>query len=254
MRLAVAGGTGTVGRYVAAVAGRRGHEVVVLSRSAGVDLATGAGLAGAMAGVEAVVDVSNIRSLDRDRATAYFIGATRRLQQAGAQAGARQLVVLSIVGVDRVPGFGYYQAKLAHEQAALDGSFPTTVLRATQFHEFAGQVVERAHLGPLAVVPRMRCQPVAARTVGEALVDLAEAEPAGRVGELGGPEVLDMVTMARRLAARRGSGLRVVAAPLPGTSARAMRSGALLPGPGARLQGPGFGEWLQGEDAVAVVS
>lgn len=252
MRLAVAGGTGTVGRYVVAAAAGRGHQVVVVSRSSGVDLTTGSGLAGAMAGVEAVVDVSNVGSLDRDRATAYFTGVTRRLQQAGAEAGARQLVVLSIVGVDRVPGFGYYQAKVAHERAALDGSFPATVLRATQFHEFAGQVVHRARLGPVALVPRMRCQPVAARTVGEALVDLAEGEPAGMAGELGGPEVLDLVSMARRLAARRGSGLRVAAAPLPGRSARAMRSGALLPGTGARLEGPAFGEWLQGEDAVTV--
>ncbi len=251
MRLAVAGATGTVGRYVVAAAGRRGHQVVPVSRSTGVDLTSGSGLAGVMAGVEAVVDVSNSASLDRARATEYFTGATRWLQRAAAEAGARQLVVLSIVGVDRVPGFGYYQAKLAQEAVALDGSFPTTVLRATQFHEFAGQVMHRAHLGPLHLVPRMRCQPVAARTVGEVLVDLAEAAPAGMADELGGPEVLDLVAMARRLAARRGAGARVAGAPLPGGSGRAMRSGALLPGPGARLEGPTFGEWLEGEDASA---
>jgi len=252
MRLVVAGGTGTVGRYVVGAARQRGHQVVVISRAEGVDLATGVGVIEAVEGADAIIDVSNHQSLTGGEATTFFTGATARLQEAGRRAGAKQLVVLSIVGVDRVPGFGYYQAKLAHERAALDGSFPATVLRATQFHEFPGQLLQRLHLGPVAVVPRMCTQTVAARTVGEVLVELAEGDPVGMAEELAGPEAGDTVDLARRLVARRGARVRVVPAPMLGASARAMRTGALLPAAGARLAGPTFGAWLAGPDADSV--
>ena len=253
MRLAVAGGTGTVGRYVAAAARGRGHEVVVLSRSAGVDLASGVGLAAAVDGVEAIVDASNPPTIAREAATGYFTDATRHLHEAGHRAGARHLVVLSIVGVDRVPGFGYYQAKLAHEEAALAGPIPASVLRATQFHEFPGQILHRTRRGPVALVPRMRVRPVAARTVGEALAVLAEGDPAGDAGELAGPGEDDLVAMARRFADRRGLRVHVVPVRAPGPSGRAMRAGALLPtSAAARLEGPTFAAWLAGDDPTAV--
>ena len=252
MRLAVAGGTGTVGRYVVEAARGRGHEVVVLSRSAGVDLATGAGLAAAVDGVEAIVDASNPPTTARQAATAYFTTATGHLHEAGRRAGARHLVVLSIVGVDRVPGFGYYQAKVAHEAAALAGPLPATVLRATQFHEFPGQILHRTRKGPVAPVPRMRVRPVAARTVGEALAVLAEGPAAGAVGELAGPAEDDLVAMARSFADRRGLRVHVVPVPVPGRAGRAMREGALLPSAAARLEGPTFAAWLTGEDPTTV--
>src|SRR5579863_3023248 len=62
LRIAVAGGTGVVGRYVVRAALAAGHEPVVISRSAGVDLLTGAGLAGALEGAGAVIDVSNTQT------------------------------------------------------------------------------------------------------------------------------------------------------------------------------------------------
>lgn len=86
-------------------------------------------------------------------------------------------IALSIVGVDRVGCWGYYAGKLAQEKLVLAGPVPATVLRATQFHEFTGQVLAGTR-GSLAVVPRMRVQPVAAREVGQVLAELAVTEPA----------------------------------------------------------------------------
>ncbi len=252
MRIAVAGGTGTVGRYVVDAAGERGHDVVVLSRSTGADLLAGDGLPVALGGVDVVVDTTNIESISRTRATAFFTAVAGNLQRSAAAAGVARIVTLSIVGIDRVPGFGYYQAKLAHEEAARRGSVAADVVRATQFHEFAAQVLRRSRAGPVAMVPRMRSQTVAARALGEELVAVAEGPAVGDIVEVAGPGVEDMVALARRVVARRGAHTKVMGLWVPGHAGAAMRGDALLPGPGARIVGPPFGEWVEGDDVLAV--
>lgn len=84
-------------------------------------------------------------------------------------------MVLSIVGIDRVTN-GYYQGKLHQERVVREGPVPWTVLRATQLHEFAGQLLDRMP-GPVALLPRLTIQPIAVREVAEALVALAAGEP-----------------------------------------------------------------------------
>ena len=236
MKIAVAGGTGVVGRQVVDVARERGHDVVVLARAEGVDLTTGAGLAERLAGAGAVVDVTSIRTQKREEAEAFFGGVTRHLQAAGPP----HVVALSIVGIDRVDT-GYYAGKRLQERVLAEGVVPWSVLRATQFHEFAEQVLQFVKVGPFSLVPRMLSQPVAAREVAEALVDLAEAGPSGRVADLAGPERHPMVDLARRVA----GGRRVVPVRMPGAAGRAMRSGALCPtgdGPRGRIT---FDAWLE---------
>lgn len=235
MKIAVAGGTGVVGRHVVKVARERGHDLVVLSRSEGVDLTTGAGLAERLTGVDVVVDVTSIRTQKRAQAEAFFGGVTRQLQAARAA----HIVALSIVGVDDVEA-GYYAGKRLQERLLAEGGAPWSVLRATQFHEFAEQVLGFMRIGPFSVVPRMRSQPVAAREVGEALVDLAAAGPSGRVPDLAGPEVHDMVDLARRVA----NGRRVVPLRVPGAAGKAMRSGALLPATAGPRGTISFDDWL----------
>src|SRR5690606_10511122 len=114
-----------------------------------------------------------------------------------------RLVLLSIVGVDRIP-FGYYEGKLAQEHVARAGDVPVTVLRATQFHEFADQNLRRV-AGPIALIPRMRMRPVASSEVADALVRLGvSAEDAPReIMELAGPEQLELVDLARRVSKAR---------------------------------------------------
>ncbi|WP_329129354.1 NAD(P)H-binding protein [Streptomyces sp. NBC_01476] len=247
MRVAVAGGTGLTGRQVAGILAGQGHQPVVLARSKGVDLLTGGGLEEALAGVDTVVDVSNITTTSRKAAEGFFEAAGRNLLAAGEKAGVSHLVTLSIVGVDRV-GLGYYQGKLRQEEIVRAGAVPWTVLRATQFHEFADQVLALVP-GPVAVVPRMRSQPVAVREVAAALAELAVGPPLGMAPELAGPREEYLPDMARRLLRARGLRRRVLAVRMPGRVGRAMAGGALLPaGPGPRGEQT-YQEWLAGQAA-----
>ncbi|MYS18774.1 Uncharacterized conserved protein YbjT, contains NAD(P)-binding and DUF2867 domains, partial [Streptomyces sp. DvalAA-14] len=185
MRIAVVGGTGLAGRHVVAELTARGHRTVVVARSRGADLVTGQGLDEALASVETVVDVANVEATGRKAAEAFFATAGRHLLAAEQRAGVRHHVALSVIGVDRV-GLGYYRGKLRQEQLIEAGPVPWTVLRAAQFHDFADQALALVP-GPVALVPRMRSQPVAVEEVAALLADLAVGQPQGRVPEIAGP-------------------------------------------------------------------
>jgi uncharacterized protein YbjT (DUF2867 family) len=133
MRVAVVGGTGLVGRYTVEALGQVGHEAVVLARSRGVDVTTGAGLGGTLAGVESVVDVTNTMAADPATAREFFGTTTERLLSAEQRAGVGHYVVLFIVGVDLIEGDAHYAGKRRQEELALAGPIPATVVRATQF-------------------------------------------------------------------------------------------------------------------------
>lgn len=243
MRIAVAGGTGRVGRHVADIARARGHDVVVLTRASGVDLVSGQGLAVALDGADAVIDVVSTDTLDPDESVAFFGTTTRALQEAATAASVGHHVALSIVGIDRAP-HGYYAGKLEQERLVQSGTVPWTILRATQFHEFAAQMYDAAAAGPFHLAPRMRTQPVAAREVADRLVALAEQRPAGRARDLAGPREESLVDMVRAYARARGSRAWIPAIPLPGALGRAQRDGSLLPSTDADLGVQTFAEWL----------
>src|SRR5580704_2058714 len=149
-RIGVAGGTGLVGRHVMEALRRAGHEAVALTRASGVDLVAGDGLADALRGVRAVIDVTNTPATDADETRAFFGTATRNLLAAEEQAGVGHHVALSIVGVDRVQGNAHYAGKRLQEELVKDGPVPATIVRATQFHEFAAMVVSWTRRGDVA--------------------------------------------------------------------------------------------------------
>jgi uncharacterized protein YbjT (DUF2867 family) len=249
-KIAVAGATGRVGRHVVDVLQARGHDVVPISRSSGVDVVTGDGLAGALAGVECVVDAATGSSSDQYEATAFFTATARNLQEVGERAGVQRIVVVSIIGCDRFVG-GYAAAKVAHEQALAAGPIPVRVLRAAQFHEFVPQLVEWGRQGDVSYVPKTRTQLVAARSVAAALADLAVAPDSAHGSseapfvEIAGPREESLVDVATLLAARRGDPPRIVGVSHPDNPEhRLFAAGALLPGPDATLAGPTFEEWL----------
>lgn len=243
LKIAVAGGTGVVGTHVVDVARERGHDVVVLTRSSGVDLLDGAGLTDALAGVGSVIDVTSKQTMSAKESTHFFTTVTRNLLAAEKAAGVGHHVALSIVGSDKAP-HGYYAGKVAQEKTIGDGDVPWTVLRATQFHEFAGQIYGQVKFGPLVVVPKMRSQPIAAREVAERLVDLAEGSPNGLVPEFGGPNEELIADMVRAHAASLAEKPLIIEVPIPGAYGRAMRDGTLLTGPGADLGTQTFRDWL----------
>ena len=246
-KIAVAGATGRVGHHVVDVLRARGYDVVPMSRSQGVDVITGDGLAAALASVGCVIDTATGPSPEQEPATAFFTTAARNLQDAGQEAGVQRMVVVSIIGTDRFT-HGYGAAKVAHEQAMLAGPIPALVLRASQFYEFIPLIMEWGTRGAVAYVPRMRTQPVAARAVAEVLADLATApgfRPSGPpFPEVAGPREESLVEMATLFAGRRGYPAKVEAVADPADQDGLNESGGLLPGPDAILAGPTFEEWL----------
>jgi uncharacterized protein YbjT (DUF2867 family) len=247
MKIGVSGATGRVGRHVVDVLEARGHDVVPMARSTGVDVITGEGLAKALTGAECIVDLATGSTPEEGPATEFFTTSAQNLQEAGREAGVRRVVLVSIVGIDRFTN-GYNAAKVAQERAHLNGPIPVRILRATQFHEFVAQLVEWGRQGDVAYVPKMRTQLVAARTVAEALADLAvdrDAAP-GPVLEIAGPREESMVEAARLLVAKRDDPVRIEGV----TWDELYEAGAALPGPNATLAGPTFEAWLA-EQAVA---
>jgi uncharacterized protein YbjT (DUF2867 family) len=243
-KIAVVGATGRVGRHVADVVRERGHEAVPIARSLGVDVITGGGLDAALAGVACVIDAATGPSPVEEEATAFFTTAAANLAAAGARAGVSRVVVVSIIGIDRFSA-GYNAAKLAHERASLAADLDVRILRAAQFHEFVGQLLEWGRRGDVAYLPAMRTQLVAARSVAEALVDLAldDAPAGGPIWEVAGPREERLAEMARLLAA--GDPVRIEEGSDPSDpDASLYATDALLPGPGARLTGPTYADWL----------
>ena len=245
-RIAVAGATGRVGHHLVDVLTERGHEVVPISRSQGVDVVTGDGLAEALRGVDIVVDAATGPDPDEALATKFFTAAARNLTDLGRHAGVSRVVVISIIGTDKTPS-GYAAAKVAHERAYLDGSIPPTVVRAAQFHEFVEQMVAWGTQGEVAYVPNMRTQLVAARFVAEAVADVVASETDdGRIIEVAGPREETLFDAATLLAERRGEPLKIEAVRDPADpNTPVYESGGLLPNPGAVLGGPTFEAWLE---------
>lgn len=244
-RIAVAGATGRVGRHVVEVLNERGHQAVPISRSTGVDVITGDGLDEALTGVDSVIDVATTPSPEQQAATEFFTTATRNLQEAGKRAGVRQIVVVSIIGTDKFTE-GYSVAKVVHEQAMLAGPIPVTILRAAQFHEFVEQLVQWGRQGEVSYIQQMRTQPVAGRTVAEALVDLAEVPATGATVEIAGPQQESLVELAERYVAAHGDPVKIEAVSDPANPDRhVFEDGGLLPGPGATIAGPTFDDWLR---------
>jgi uncharacterized protein YbjT (DUF2867 family) len=244
-KIAVTGATGRVGSPLVEILDQRGHDVVPIARSKGIDVITGEGLDEAL-GVETIIDTATWPTPDQEEATAFFTASARNLQRAGAAAGAKRIVVVSIIGIDKFQS-GYNAAKAAQEQALLEGPLPVRIVRAAQFHEFFDPFVGWMTQDGVAYLPEMRTQPVAARVVAETLADAAE-EPGienGRITEVAGPREERLADVAAALFASRGDSIEIREGRQPGDpDAAAYAEGAVLPNPGAKLAGPSFEEWL----------
>ncbi len=263
MRIAVPGGTGTLGRPVVAELVRRGHEVRVLSRNPPrqpqpgsthhtVDLVTGAGLREALAGADAVIEAANTQGGGR-KAAPVLVDGTRRLLELEAREGVGQHVAISIVGIDAV-ALSYYGVKRAQERVVEQGPVAWSIVRATQFHELLDWIfttTARARIVPALGFP---LAPVDPRFVARALADAAEAGPGGRLAPVAGPQVAPLRELARDWARARGRRVLPVALPLRRNMKRALTSGALVPGDDAVTGGPSFAEWLRSRDAQPIAA
>lgn len=245
MKIAVAGGSGTLGRHVVEAARSAGHDVTVLARANGVDVISGAGLVGALVGVETVIDATNLFTTSARKARHFFETASRNLMRAGAQARVGHHVAVSIVGIDDIDA-SYYAGKLAQERVVREGPVPHTIARVSQFHEFAGQLLATMN-GPVAVMPRMLIRPVACREIGAHLVQVAETEPVGRAQDLVGPRDEELAELGRRQLRFDGLRRKVFEVRLPGAYGAGLASGSLR-GRRDALQGVmTFDDWLRSD-------
>lgn len=223
--LLVTGGTGNIGSRVVRMLSEPAHQIRILSRhpgdpSPGVehfggDLVKGAGLDTALEGVGTVIHLAGGANGDDI--------AARNLTKAARDAGVDHLVLISVIGADRMP-IGYFRRKATAEGEFAGSGVPWTILRAAQLHDFVLPMAKS--LSGLRLAPRgLRFEPVDGDEVAERLVDIALGTPARRVYDLAGPEVLDAATLVRiyneTLGLRRG----IHCFGIPGAIGRAYRAG-----------------------------
>lgn len=227
----VTGGTGTLGRVVVDRLLERRYDVRLLSRRdeppghrkgtwVTGDLRTGAGIERSVAGADTIVHCATSGRGD--------VAATRTLIDAAKSAGAGHLVYISIVGIDDIPMF-YYRAKLRVERLLEDSGIGCTILRATQFHDLLAAAISVQRRLPVVVVPAgVRFQPIDACDVATRLAGIAEQAPAGRVADIGGPQVRAGDELARTWLKAHGMRRPVLRPRIPGKMMKALAAGANL--------------------------
>lgn len=230
----VTGGTGRLGTRTVELLRGAGHDVRVLSRSAGraspgspdvvtADLTTGDGVREAFDGAEVVLHLAT-------RGPRHEAEMGRRVVAAAQDASVGHVVFQSIVGVDRIP-IAYYRAKIEVEDLLPASGLPHTILRATQFHEFLDTAFAAQRFSPVLLTPAVQVQPIAVPDVAARLVEIVAAGPSGRVGDIGGPERITGSEAARAWAKATGSHRPVARVRIPGKAFAAYAAGHhLVPG------------------------
>jgi uncharacterized protein YbjT (DUF2867 family) len=251
MRIAVIGGTGTLGAPLVERLLADGDEVRVLSRGSkpaasgaahfDVDLHVGENLAPALAEVEVVVDLANpARQPHRT-----FVEGTSRAIDAAREAGVGHYLGISVIGCDRVP-LDYYRQKVAQEELIASGPVPWTLIRATQFHPFVAGLFSAAARYGARLTGRAKLQPIDVEDVATRLALVAHEGPGGRLPGVCGPEVETLSELS--LAWKRSTGSRALPVRVPsiGGLGRSLASGGLCEPDGVKL-GRTFEEWLRDE-------
>src|SRR5213593_4313891 len=244
MKIIVIGGSGLIGKKVVNNLRQQGREVVAASPSSGVNTVTGEGLAQALAGAKVVVDVANAPSWEDKAVLEFFETSGRNLLAAEAAIGVRHHVALSIVGADRLSASGYLRAKVAQENLIKASGVPFTIVRSTQFFEFAKGLIQSVTEGQTVRLSPALMQPIAADDVAAALTGLALAKPSNGTIEIAGPEPIRMDEFARRFLSATRDPRKVttdVHARYFGTE---LNDQSLTPGDNARLGPTRFEEWL----------
>jgi uncharacterized protein YbjT (DUF2867 family) len=204
MKIVVIGGSGLIGSKLVKKLRDAGHEVVAASLASGVNVLTGEGLDAVLAGADVVVDVSNSPSFEDKAVLSFFETSARNVLPAEARAGVKHHVALSIVAADRNPDSGYMRAKVAQEKAIKGAKVPYTIVRATQFFEFLGQIADASTEGNTVRLPSGLMQPLAADDVASALADVAVQPPVNGTIEVAGPEALGIDELVRRFFRAKG--------------------------------------------------
>lgn len=230
MIVAVAGGTGFVGRYISQALIENGHEVTVLSRdprkvarvpqlqgarAARADVTDPRSLEGTLEGVEAVIGVVQFPNYPMEQAgkgltfDRYDRQGTEHLLVEAKRAGVSRFVYLSGAGADASSDRSWYRAKGVAEAVVRSSGLTWAIVRPSWAYGPEDRALNRfvllARLSP--VVPYLSklqmtgsrptlapqvIQPIHVADIGLAIARLFENEDAWeRVLEIGG-EVMTM--------------------------------------------------------------
>lgn len=244
MRVVILGGSGLIGRQVAACLQQAGHRVTPASPSTGVNAVTGEGLSQALAGADVVVDVTNSPSFDDAAVMHFFRASTQNLLQACVRAGVRHLVALSVVGAERLPDSGYFRAKVAQEDLIKAGLVPYTLVRATQFFEFLPAIAQANTSGQTVRLPSALLQPIASADVASELARVAPQAPLNGTREVAGPRVYPLDELVQQVLHARGDGREVVSDPDARYFGAPLAANTLVPGGGAHIGETSLAAWL----------
>jgi uncharacterized protein YbjT (DUF2867 family) len=243
-RIVVLGGSGRIGARLVPLLRSAGHEVVAASRATGVDVVTGRGLAGALAGAEIAVDVTEAPAFDGPTAVRFFTAASRTLLAAEAAAAVTHHVILSVIGVDRVRS-GYFRGKAAQEGLVRASAIPHTIVRAAPFFGLILKLLHAHSHGQAVRVPPATIQPVAPDDVAEELAAVAVGRPRNGILELAGDEAIGLDEFIRLILAAEEDPRLVVADAQARFFGAGLGDRALTPGPGARIGADTLRDWLR---------
>jgi uncharacterized protein YbjT (DUF2867 family) len=213
MKIVVIGGSGILGSKVVEKLTDHGNDAIPASPRTGVNTLTGEGLAEVLTDADVVVDVSNSPSFDDDPVMEFFTKSTTNLLAAAKSAGIGHYVAVSIVGCDELPESGYLRAKVAQEKLIQEATVPYSIVRATQFVEFADAITASLAVGDEIHVPDALIQPIAAQDLADEVARVAEGDPLGGIENIGGPVKISFEQLARESLARQGESKAVVVDP-----------------------------------------
>jgi uncharacterized protein YbjT (DUF2867 family) len=244
MKIVVIGGSGLIGSKLVEKLREAGHDPLPASPDSGVDTLTGEGLQEALEGAQVVVDVSNAPAWDDAAVMDFFRTSSRNILAAETAAGVSHHVALSVVGTERLQDSGYFRAKLAQEEAIKAASVPYTILRATQFFEFLGRIVDSSTEGDTVHVPPVLIQPEAADDVAAALADVAVDPPVNGIIELAGPEAFPFDELVRRVLLAKNDPRQVTADVDARYFGARLDERSLTPGDNPRIAPTLLEDWL----------
>jgi uncharacterized protein YbjT (DUF2867 family) len=243
MKIVVLGGTGLIGSKVVRTLREQDHEVLAASAST-IDLLTGRGLSEALQNAQVVVDLTNSPSFEDSAVLNFFETSARNLFPAEAAAGIRHHVALSIVGADRMGNLGYMRAKVAQEKAIKSSGIPYTIVRATQFFEFIGSLVDAGTEGGTVRLSNVLMQPIAAEDIAGAVAKIALQAPKNGYINVAGPERRRQDELARELLKAKNDPRQVVTDPSLGYFGGQIPENALVLDHDEVLGTVRFSDWL----------
>jgi len=214
----VTGGTGFVGREVVRFLCGNNHSVRLLVRdraapglgemlasprvqAVAADILKPASLAGALAGIDAVVHLVGIISqVGRTTFEQVHVGGTRHMLAAARAEGVARFVHMSALGTRPGAMSLYHQTKWAAEQEVRNSGLQWTIFRpsliygpADQFVNLFARISRFSPVVPLLGNRAARFQPVSVPVVAKAFgMAMAESQAVGQEYELCGAERLTL--------------------------------------------------------------